>query len=261
MRRQILAIDESLCDGCGECVPSCAEGALRVVDGKIRLVGDALCDGLGACIGDCPRGALRVVERDAVPFDERAVAEHLAASRAPAPAPGPVAVPPLPGPPASRRPALRLLQPEPSSGGGCPGSRSMDLGAPSRVEKGPAQATQLTHWPVQIPLVSPQAPWLAGADLLVAADCVPFAYADFHRDLLAGRRVLVGCPKLDDLPGTVERLAAVFAQAAPRSVTVARMEVPCCGGIARAVNEALHRAGLSLPVADVVIGVRGQRLS
>jgi hypothetical protein len=114
---------------------------------------------------------------------------------------------------------------------------------------------------VQIALVAPQAPWLAGADLLVAADCVPFAYADFHRDLLAGRRVLVGCPKLDDPEDTVARLAQVFADAAPRSVTVARMEVPCCGGIARAVEEALRRAGRELPVATVTIGVRGQRLS
>jgi ferredoxin len=253
MRRPIVEIDEALCDGCGECVPSCAEGALKVVDGKIRLVGDALCDGLGACIGDCPTGALRVVERDAIPFDEQAVAGHLAASRAPVAAP-----PPHPAPP--RRPALTLLQPAPSEGG-CPGSRSVDLGAPARVAAGPSRPTQLTHWPVQIGLVSPQAPWLAGADLLVAADCVPFAYADFHRDLLAGRRVLVGCPKLDDLSDTVDRLAGVFAQGAPRSVMVARMEVPCCGGISRAVTEALRRSGRELPVQDVTIGVRGERLS
>jgi ferredoxin len=235
-------------------VPSCAEGALRLVDGKIRLVGDALCDGLGACIGECPKGALRVAEREALPFDEQAVAAHVAAVRAPA-------APPMP----ARRPALTLLQPVPDAGG-CPGSRSLDLGppprgAPSRAAPGPTAASELSHWPVQIALVSPQAPWLAGADLLVAADCVPFAYADFHRDLLAGRRVLVGCPKLDDGEDTVARLALVFASAAPRSVTVARMEVPCCGGIARAVEEALRRAGRDLPVTDVTIGVRGQRLS
>jgi NAD-dependent dihydropyrimidine dehydrogenase PreA subunit len=252
MRRQILEIDNDLCDGCGDCVPSCAEGALQVVGGKLRLVGDALCDGLGACIGQCPKGALRVVERDAVPFDEQAVAAHVAAARAPAPAP-------------ARPPALTLLQPAPAAGG-CPGSRSLDLGPPLRGTPspgapGPAAESELSHWPVQIALVSPQAPWLAGADLLVAADCVPFAYADFHRDLLAGRRVLVGCPKLDAGEDTVARLARVFASAAPRSVTVARMEVPCCGGIARAVGEALRRAKRDVLVTDVTIGVRGQRLS
>lgn len=253
MKRAIVEIDESLCDGCGECVPGCAEGALQVVAGKVRLVGDALCDGLGACLGDCPRGALKVVEREATPFDAHAVAFHMEKLHAPPP-------PPPPPPVAPRRPLLGVVQPVATSSG-CPGSRSRDLGPAPRPAAAAGGASQLTHWPVQIGLVSPQAPWLAGADLLVAADCVPFAYADFHRDLLAGRRVLVGCPKLDDLPASVEKLAQVLAAARPRSVTVARMEVPCCGGILRAVAEARRRAAPDVPVQDVVIGVAGDRLS
>jgi len=249
MQRVIVEIDEARCDGCGECVPSCAEGAIRMVNGKARLLGDELCDGLGACLGECPRGAIRTVEREASPFDEAAVARHLAPA-------APVAMP------APRR-SLSVMQGggEPSSGG-CPGSRSVDLGPkPAHTDAGASGASQLSHWPVQLGLVSPTAPWLAGADILLAADCVPFAYADFHRDLLAGRRVLVGCPKLDDVQAYVVKLTELFRAARPRSVTVARMEVPCCGGIAWAAREAVRLSGTQTPVVDVTIGVAGQRLS
>jgi Pyruvate/2-oxoacid:ferredoxin oxidoreductase delta subunit len=242
MQRVIVAIDEARCDGCGECVPSCAEGAIRIVDGKARLLGDELCDGLGACLGECPQGAIRVVEREAVAFDEEAVARHLA--------------------PPPRR-SLSVVQAPPGApSGGCPGARSVDLGTPpaARPGPGPAGASQLSHWPIQLGLVSPNASWLAGADLLLAADCVPFAYADFHRDLLAGRRVLVGCPKLDDLQASVGRLTELFRSARPRSVTVAKMEVPCCGGIAWAAREAVRLSGVDVPLLEVTIGVRGERL-
>jgi Pyruvate/2-oxoacid:ferredoxin oxidoreductase delta subunit len=242
MQRVIVEIDEARCDGCGECVPSCAEGAIRIVEGKARLLGDELCDGLGACLGECPQGAIRVVEREAVPFDEAAVARHLA-------------------PP--RRHSLSVVQAPPDSpSGGCPGARSVDLRTPvsGRPDPGAAGASQLTHWPIQLGLVSPNAPWLAGADLLLAADCVPFAYPDFHRDLLAGRRVLVGCPKLDDLQAAVERLTELFRSARPRSVAVAKMEVPCCGGIAWAAREAVRISGVAVPLLEVTIGVRGERL-
>jgi hypothetical protein len=149
-----------------------------------------------------------------------------------------------------------------TSSGGCPGSRSVDLGAPGAVPSGPgpAGASQLTHWPIQLGLVSPNAPWLAGADVLLAADCVPFAYADFHRDLLAGRRVLVGCPKLDDVQAYVTKLVELFRSARPSSVTVAKMEVPCCGGIAWAGHEAVRLSGVDVPISEVTVGVRGQRL-
>ena len=255
MQRVIVEIDEAKCDGCGECVPSCAEGAIRMVNGKAKLVGDELCDGLGACLGECPQGAIRVLEREAVAFDEAAVARHL--SLAPRPA-----HPPSLAAPAPRR-SLSVVQAAPeTSSGGCPGSRSVDLGAPGAVPSGPgaAGASQLTHWPIQLGLVSPNAPWLAGADVLLAADCVPFAYADFHRDLLAGRRVLVGCPKLDDVQASVAKLVELFRSARPRSVTVAKMEVPCCGGIAWAAHEAVRLSGVDVPISEVTIGVRGQRL-
>ncbi len=266
MNRVVVEIDEALCDGCGECVPACAEGAIQVVGGKARLVGDALCDGLGACLGECPQGALRVVEREAAPFDLEAVRRHL--GRDPherphaTPATAPVA-PPAASAPATR-PSLRVVQaPAEPVGGGCPGARSVDLG-PARspapgTSTGPGRS-ELTHWPVQLGLVSPQAPWLAGADLLLAADCVPFAYADFHRDLLAGRRVLVGCPKLDDVQGYAAKLADLVGRARPRSLTVARMEVPCCGGIAWAAREAVRLSGVPVPVVEVTIGVSGARL-
>ena len=241
MHRVIVDIDETRCDGCGECVPSCAEGAIRMVNGKAKLVGDELCDGLGACLGECPRGAIRAVEREAAPFDEAAVARHRAPRRSLS--------------------VMQAVGDAPS--GGCPGARSVDLGArpASAPERGPAGASQLSHWPVQLGLVAASAPWLAGADILLAADCVPFAYADFHRDLLAGRRVLVGCPKLDDLQACVVKLTEILRTARPRSVTVARMEVPCCGGIAWAAREAVRLSGIPTPAVDVTIGVAGTRLA
>jgi len=255
MQRVIVEIDEARCDGCGECVPSCAEGAIRMVNGKAKLVGDELCDGLGACLGECPQGAIRVLEREAAAFDEAAVARHLGLA-------APLAHRPSPATPPPRR-SLSVVQATPeTSSGGCPGSRSVDLGAPGAVPSGPgpAGASQLTHWPIQLGLVSPNAPWLAGADVLLAADCVPFAYADFHRDLLAGRRVLVGCPKLDDVQAYVAKLVELFRSARPSSVTVAKMEVPCCGGIAWAAHEAVRLSGVDVPISEVTIGVRGQRL-
>jgi Fe-S-cluster-containing hydrogenase component 2 len=254
MNRVIVDIDETRCDGCGECVPSCAEGAIRLVNGKARLVGDELCDGLGACLGECPQGAIRVVERDAAPFDEAAVARHLGPARNHVPPAAPVA-------PAGRRSLSVVQAPPDASSGGCPGARSVDLGAKPAARPGAAGASQLSHWPVQLGLVSPQAPWLVGADLLLAADCVPFAYADFHRDLLAGRRVLVGCPKLDDVQAYVAKLTDLFRAARPRSLTVAKMEVPCCGGIAWAAREAVRLSGVPLAVTEVTIGVQGGRLS
>jgi ferredoxin len=219
--RKIVAIDESRCDGCGECLPSCAEGAIALVGGKARVASDALCDGLGACIGHCPRGAITVVEREAAPFDEALVRRH-----------GAPAVP--------ARPRLAVV-----SGDAHPSPCAAGDGRPRQ-------------WPVQLALVSPDAPHLRGADLLVCADCVPFAFPRFHDRLLAGRAVVVGCPKLDDAPDATRKLEAIFRTAGPRSVTVARMEVPCCCGISVAARRALAAAGLDVPVRDVVVGVGGE---
>jgi ferredoxin len=257
MLRKIVQIDEALCDGCGDCIPSCAEGAIALVGGKARLSADVLCDGLGACLGDCPRGAITVVEREAAPFDERAVAAHLRhpSTRAHTPprAPAPAA---CPGP-----------EPSPQTGQGCPGSRPRSLGGRGLAvlsgPSGPPLAPQggagsLSHWPVQLHLVPVRAPFFQGADLLVAADCVPFACPSFHADLLAGRALVVGCPKLDDLGGYVEKLTRILGEGGPRSVTVARMEVPCCAGLAAAARQAAAASGRQVPVREVVAGVDGR---
>lgn len=265
MLRKIVQIDESKCDGCGECVPSCAEGAIAIVDGKARLVGDVLCDGLGACLGECPRGAIRVVEREAVAFDEAAVEAHRSRAlpgspHARAPASGATAPPPAPA-----RPRLAVISApaEPAAGGGCPGSRSVTLPRPApSAPSGSGEAlsapgqSRLGQWPVQLHLVSPRAPAFQGADLLVAADCVPFAYARFHEDFLDGRAVVIACPKLDDVAPYGEKLAAIMAQV--RSVTVIRMEVPCCGGISRLARAAIAASGRDVPIRDVVVAVDGR---
>ncbi|HEX9307374.1 MAG TPA: 4Fe-4S binding protein [Anaeromyxobacter sp.] len=260
MLRKIVRIDEEKCDGCGECVPACAEGAIAVVGGKARLSADVLCDGLGACLGECPRGAITVIERDAAAFDEEAVKAHLlsmgeqvSSRHAPAPPPAPAA-----------RPRLTIVS-DPGSaphGGGCPGSRPMTLPrrpAPSQLAPGPGAGgeSRLGQWPVQLHLVPVNAPYFQGADLLVAADCVPFAYARFHDELLAGRALVVGCPKLDDLSAYGEKLGRIFASNDLRSVTVVRMEVPCCGGISMAVRRSLEASGKTVPLREVVVGVDG----
>jgi ferredoxin len=233
VRRKIVRIDESKCDGCGECVPSCAEGAIEIVEGKAKLVSDRLCDGLGACLGHCPLGAITVEERDSDPFEEAAVLAH------------------------------RSREAEhPGHPSGCPSARLMQFAAPGRLpltkaDDAPSAAGALRHWPVQLHLVPPTAPFFRGADLLICAPCVPVAMPDFHARLLQGRSVALACPKLDDQTGYLEKLALIFARAEPRSVTVARMSVPCCGGLLRLVRQARDVAGSDLPITDVVVGHDG----
>jgi NAD-dependent dihydropyrimidine dehydrogenase PreA subunit len=252
MIRDIVEIDEAKCDGCGQCIPSCAEGALYLENGKVRLKEDALCDGLGACLGECPQGALRVVKREATAFDEAAVhaAQHLAIPR-PAPRSEPA---PEGGCPGSRP---RTLRPAPAQE--APGARRPSLSvvteAPPPVV--PTGGSRLGQWPIQLHLVAPHAPYLRGADILLAADCVPFAYARFHEDFLDGRRLLVGCPKLDDLGAYARKLVEIFRRAGPRSVTVVKMEVPCCNGIAAAAQQALKMSGAGAPFEVVTLGVAG----
>ncbi|HEY6004600.1 MAG TPA: 4Fe-4S binding protein [Anaeromyxobacter sp.] len=266
MLRKIVRIDEAKCDGCGQCVPACAEGAIALSGGKARLSSDVLCDGLGACLGECPQGAIEVIEREADAFDEAAVKLHLAAGGG-----GPTAHAARKAAPAPSSPPPRARLPIFGHGsapeGGCPGSRPMTL--PRRglavVPDAPAPAlaagpseSRLGQWPVQLHLVPVNAPYFRGADLLVAADCVPFAHPRFHEDLLAGRALVVGCPKLDDLASYVEKLGRIFAANEIKSVTVARMEVPCCGGISMAARRSLADAGKeAVPLRDVVVGVDG----
>lgn len=243
MLRKIVQIDQDKCNGCGLCVPACAEGAIRIVNGKAVLSADNLCDGLGACLGECPQDAIQIIERDADAFDEEAVEEHLKSSeRAPL-------TPHHPAPPAPR-----------PQGGGCPGTRAMSLERP--VTSGPSadQPSTLGQWPVQLHLVPVNAPYLQGADLLIAADCVPFAYGSFHKDFLAGKALVVGCPKLDDNQTYLEKLTEIFRRNDFNSITVVRMEVPCCGGIVMATRQALAASGKAIPLQEVTVTIGGKIL-
>src|SRR5512138_2718181 len=270
MLRKIVQIDEAKCDGCGQCIPSCAEGAIALVGGKARLAADVLCDGLGACLGDCPRGAITVVEREAEAFDEAAVKTRLASLGRAHAAHVAAAVPAAPSSDGARlQPAARplaVVADEPGSQAGCPGTRSRTLprrglavvpAAAGPSLPGAGAESRLGQWPVQLHLVPVTAPYFRGADVLVAADCVPFAYPRFHEDLLAGKAVVVGCPKLDDVRAYVEKLGRIFASNEIKSVTVVRMEVPCCGGISVAARHGLAASGKDLPFRDVVVGVDG----
>ena len=280
MKRKIIKIDEELCNGCGQCIPECPEGALQIIDGKARLVSDLFCDGLGACLGFCPQGAISVEEREAEEYNERRVMENVARQ-------GRNVILAhlehlkghhqleflkeaveflrekgikIPSGFVGDADPVRCEAPTPT----CPGARLIDRRETTdeeSEESGPAPeaVSRLRQWPVQLNLVPPGAPFLDGADLLVAADCVPFAYAGFHEDLLKGRVVVCGCPKFDDGPAYLERLTEYFRQHDIKSVTVARMVVPCCGGILMLVEEALRASGKDIPLREVVIGIDGER--
>lgn len=240
--RKIIEIDEDLCNGCGQCIISCAEGALEIIDGKAKLVADKYCDGLGACLGECPEGALKIIERNADDFDEDAVHQRLDELK-------------------------QQPQPdEPSMPCGCPSAALQSFGSQTPCQQAnepvsqTAQASALTHWPVQIRLVPPTAPFLKNADLLIAADCTPVAYPHFHRDFLDGKVVMIGCPKFDDAEAYVEKFAGIFAHASVKSVTVVIMEVPCCGGLPLMVKRGMEIAGKSVPLEQIVISARGDVL-
>ncbi len=243
--RDVVEIDGELCDGCGDCVSSCAEGAIAIIEGKARLISDSYCDGLGACLGHCPQGAITVTRREAETFDEAAVARHLAQRQ--------------PTDPAPPRPALHVVaQPAP---GGCPGSRAQ-LFEPAAATSGEGSPSQLRHWPVQLHLVAPSAPFFRGADVLLAADCVAFAAGDFHQRFLAGRSLAIACPKLDSRQEVyLEKLVAMIDEAGIRSLQVVVMEVPCCRGLVTLAEEASRRARRQVPVECVVVATGGRVLS
>lgn len=242
VNRKIIEIDEALCNGCGNCVVACAEGAIEIIDGKAKVISDNLCDGLGACIGDCPEDALKIIERVADEFDEAAVEEHLA-----------------------KREKEEKKEPE-KAACGCPSSHIQTFipGVNAGCESANmprsigSEESALSHWPVQIRLVPPTAPFLKGADLLIPADCVPIAFPTLHRDFLKGRAVMMGCPKFDDPDGYVEKLKEVFKTAGLKSITCLIMEVPCCSGLKAIVNKALKESGADTPVEYVVINGKGQ---
>lgn len=246
-KRKIIKIDEDKCNGCGLCIPNCHEGAIKLIDGKARLVNDIFCDGLGACLGHCPQGAITIEERDAAPFDEKAVRKN--------------------------------KREEVCS---CPGSKMVDMRGDKegaigedkgrdgvregrgregmREDKGREWKPELTNWPVQIRLVPTNAPYLKGADVLVAADCVPFAYPAFHEKLLSGKVLLVGCPKLDDIELYKEKINEMVKNNGLKSITYARMEVPCCSGLAGLIREAIEISGKNIPFEEIVISIKGERI-
>jgi ferredoxin len=281
VRRKIITIDADKCDGCGDCLPSCPEGAIQVIEGKARLVSDLCCDGLGACLGHCPQNAITIEERDAAPYDERRVManlmpqgeavirahldhlrdhaqteylreaeEFLSQNRV------------------RQEPVSSLLSfrpfPAPIGLGGCPGSRSQAFPttpAPMRPESaGPTQRqpSRLTHWPIQLHLINPQAPHFRESDLLLVADCVPFALAGFHQDYLNGKTLTIACPKLDEGQDVyVEKLQALVELAGIRSLTVMIMQVPCCGGLLRLARTAVARSTRKLAIRNLVVSLQG----
>jgi NAD-dependent dihydropyrimidine dehydrogenase PreA subunit len=274
MKRKIIIIDQEKCNGCGLCVSDCPEGALRIIDGKARLIGDLLCDGLGACMKTCPEDAISVEERETEPYDEIRVLEniipqgrnvlqaHLEHLR-------------NHGQSACLQQALTYLSehriavdlPQESAAGNtsgrqCPGSQNRAFSASQdEEEEGSLRPSQLTHWPIQLHLISPSAPHFRNSDLLVAADCAAFSHGDFHRDFLKGKTLTIACPKLDAGQEVYqEKLTALIDQAELKSISVVIMQVPCCGGLLRHVVEAAGQAKRRIPVRCVVVGLQGEIL-
>ena len=229
--RNIVKIDEEKCDGCGLCVNACAEGAIKIIDGKAKLVSEIYCDGLGACIGQCPQDAITIEKREADEFDEHATKEHLAKEK----------------------------DAQPQSDFVCPGMMTQKLREKADTDKSDTAevSSQLSHWPVQLKLVSPNAPYFANADLLLVADCVPFAMGDFHNKFLKDRSIVVGCPKLDDSEFYIEKLAAILKANKLKSLTVVHMEVPCCFGLTHIARKAITSSGVKMPFEDVTIDLQG----
>lgn len=229
--RKIAQIDEELCNGCGQCIPNCAEGALQIVDGKARLVSDVYCDGLGTCLGNCPQGAINIIEREAYHFDKEAVHAYLKILEV-------------------HKPDLETLA------CGCPSSTIQSLEA---IAQSPSiVGSALRQWPVQLNLVPFKAPFFDDADLLVMADCVPVAYPKLHASLLPGRAIVIGCPKFDDARGYAEKLGEILRRNDVRSVTVANMEVPCCSGLNWVVERAVEASGKQVPVMRYMITIKGE---
>lgn len=259
--REIVIIDENLCDGCGDCILTCDEGAIQIIDGIAKLVSENLCDGFGNCLGSCPQDAITIEKQEVDDFDETAVEKHLAALNAENQASSEKAPVESKAAPTA---AFAQVQSPAGAGGGCPGSAMRHFNAPP-VEKADTAGSgelpsTLGHWPVQLMLVPPTAPFLKGKELLLTADCCPFAYADFHRRYLAGKSLLIGCPKLDDLSFYQEKLTSVFRDSGCTGVTVMIMEVPCCGGLKSAAIEALKESGADIPMTEIVVGVQGDIL-
>jgi len=273
LKRKIIKIEEDKCNGCGLCIPNCPEGALQIIDGKARLVSDLFCDGLGACIGHCPQGAIAIEERDAEKYSEKKVMEnivkqgkntiiahlnHLKEHKEFGYLKDGMDYLVTKG--IRVRPSDLMNAPCVSSSS-CPGSKmSQKMPGDNQKSDGITPFSRLGTWPVQLKLVPAFAPFLNGADILIAADCVPFAYAGFHEDLLKGKILLVGCPKLDDIAYYREKISQIVANNDIKSITCAHMEVPCCFGLLPVIKEAIAKSGKEIPFIDVNISIKGERI-
>jgi ferredoxin len=293
MKRKIIKIDDTKCDGCGMCVPDCPEGALQIIENKARLVSDLFCDGLGACIGTCPQGAITVEEREAEPYDERKVMENIV-KQGPAVIKAhldhleehketdllnqarafleekqiavPGAKPAAPAAPHAHHGGPHGHHGHDNHGGhagpfkGCPGTAARDMRSPKAdaPDTGHKAVSKLQNWPVQLQLMNPYAPYLKNADLLISADCVPYAYAGFHQRFLDGKIMITFCPKLDQtIDQYIEKLAVIFKENDIKSLSVVHMEVPCCSGTVAVVQKALEKAQKFIPVKDYTISISG----
>lgn len=236
--RKIIEIDEEKCDGCGNCVPSCAEGAIQIIEGKAKVIGDQYCDGLGACLGDCPRGALKLIERRADKYNEQAVHARLHAKKLTADIPKPRGCP-------SRQVTT------------FPMAQVPDMGV---ATAGTIGASALGHWPVQLRLIPATASFLKDATLLITADCVPVAAPSFHSDYLKGKVVMLGCPKFDDADLYIDKLADIFTRNNIQGITMMVMEVPCCSKMKWIVERAMEKSGERIPVHQITISTSGRPL-
>lgn len=282
MKRNIITIDDEKCTGCELCIPNCPEGAIQIIDGKARLVSDLFCDGLGACLGHCPEGAITIEKREAAPYDERTVInniikqgsnvvkahlehlrehgeeEYLAIAIDECKKQGIATDETAPKPPVS---------PAPHAAGGCPGSRSMQFdrspaaAGASPSTGGAAPRSELTHWPVQMHLISPAAGHYKGADVVLAADCVAFSMGDFHGTFLKGKALAIACPKLDQGKDIYqEKLRMLIDEAKINTLTVIIMEVPCCGGLLHLAKQAAAQAKRKVPIKGVTVSIDGKIL-
>jgi ferredoxin len=250
IKRKIIKIDEEKCDGCGLCIPSCPEGALQIIDGKAKLVKESFCDGLGACLGECPQEALTVEEEEVEEYDEEGVIAHIKEKS-----------------PELLEKHLKHLKehahelPEYHSHpkiASCPSAQMLHWERHEEVKPEARINSELRQWPIQLHLVPPHAPYFRNADLILVADCVPFAYPNFHHDFLKGKAIAIGCPKLDDIGAYLNKVTQILEKSDIKSLKVVYLEVPCCYGLVHIAREALSKSGKDIPLETVIIGIRGE---
>ena len=256
MLRKIITINEDLCNGCGDCVTGCSEGAIAIIEGKAKLVKEEYCDGFGDCISNCPTGAIVIEERESEAFDENAAKKYLLETQ------GEAAVKKMED--AMKRHEQKINIPvmdsEKHPHSGCPGKQSMFIGKDSQEVNVDYVPSKLQNWPVQLHLLPLKAPYYKNANLLLAADCCAFAYGNFHSEFMTNRITAIGCPKLDDMQTYFEKITAIFANNDIDSVTVAYMEVPCCGGIVKLAEESVKQSRKNIPIKKIRIGIKGNIL-